>query len=81
MAAHAAAALALNEVLATTRPFFGNEAMEYRTGTQTRIGAFLGIEEYPTPTAPGMFSALLTAPFPFVLTQASPSWPRARRPT
>ncbi|MDQ0072439.1 type IV secretion system protein VirB4 [Variovorax boronicumulans] len=60
----------LNEVLATVRPFFGNEAMEYRTGTQTRIGAFLGIKEYPTPTAPGMFSALLTAPFPFVLTQS-----------
>uniref|UniRef100_C5D061 Type IV secretion/conjugal transfer ATPase, VirB4 family n=1 Tax=Variovorax paradoxus (strain S110) TaxID=543728 RepID=C5D061_VARPS len=60
----------LNEVLATTRPFFGNEAMEYRAGTQTRIGAFLGIKEYPTPTAPGMFSALLTAPFPFVLTQS-----------
>lgn len=60
----------LNEVLATSRPFFGNEAMEYRTGTQTRIGAFLGIKEYPTPTAPGMFGALLTAPFPFVLTQS-----------
>jgi type IV secretion system protein VirB4 len=60
----------LNEVLATTRPFFGNEAMEYRTGTQTRIGAFLGIKEYPTPTAPGMFSSLLTAPFPFVMTQS-----------
>lgn len=60
----------LNEVLATSRPFFGNEAMEYRTGTQTRIGAFLGIKEYPTPTSPGMFSSLLTAPFPFVLTQS-----------
>ncbi len=60
----------LNEVLATSRPFFGNEAMEYRTGTQTRIGAFLGIKEYPTPTAPGMFGSLLTAPFPFVLTQS-----------
>ena len=60
----------LNEVLATSRPFFGNEAMEYRTLTQTRIGAFLGIKEYPTPTAPGMFSGLLTAEFPFVLTQS-----------
>lgn len=60
----------LNEVLATSRPFFGNEAMEYRTGTQTRVGAFLGIKEYPTPTAPGMFASLLTAPFPFVLTQS-----------
>lgn len=60
----------LNEALATSRPFFGNEAMEYRTLTQTRIGAFLGIKEYPTPTAPGMFSGLLTAQFPFVLTQS-----------
>ncbi len=60
----------LDEVLATSRPFFGNEAMEYRTGTQTRVGAFLGIKEYPTPTAPGMFAALLTAPFAFVLTQS-----------
>lgn len=60
----------LNEVLATTRPFFGTEAMEYRTGTHTRVGAFLGIKEYPTPTAPGMFASLLTAPFGFVLTQS-----------
>lgn len=60
----------LNEILATTRPFFGNEAMEYRADTRTRIGAFLGIKEYPTPTAPGMYGALLTAPFPFVLTQS-----------
>jgi type IV secretion system protein VirB4 len=55
---------ALNEVLATTRAFFGSEAMEYRTPTQTRLGAFLGIKEYPTPTAPGMFNPLLTAPSP-----------------
>ncbi len=60
----------LNEVLATSRPFFGNEAMEYRTTAQTRLGAFLGIKEYPTPTVPGMFNALLTADFPFVLTQS-----------
>lgn len=60
----------LNEVLATSRPFFGNEAMEYRSGTQSRIGAFLGIKEYPTPTAPGMFSGLLTADFPFILAQS-----------
>ena len=60
----------IDEVLVTSRPFFGNEAMEYRTGTQTRMGAFLGIKEYPTPTAPGMLGTLLTAPFPFVLTQS-----------
>ena len=57
-------------MLATTRPFFGDEAIEYRMATQTRIGAMLGIKEYPTPTVPGMFNGLLTAPFPFVLTQS-----------
>lgn len=67
----------LNEVLATSRPMFGNEAMEYRTPTQTRLGAFLGIKEYPSETAPGMYNALLTAPFPFVLTQSFTFLPKA----
>jgi len=30
----------------------------------------VGIKEYPTPTPVGMFDALLSAPFPFVLTQS-----------
>ncbi len=67
----------VNEVLATSRPFFGHEAMEYRTTVHTRVGAFLGVKEYPTPTAPGMFNALLTAPFPFVLTQSFTFLPKA----
>jgi type IV secretion system protein VirB4 len=60
----------INEILATTRPFFGVEAIEYRTATHTRFGALLGIKEYPTPTVAGMFNRLLTAGFPFVLTQS-----------
>lgn len=60
----------LNEVLATTRPLFGNEVIEYRLPTQTRLGAILGIKEYPTPTSVGMYNALLSAPFAFVLTQS-----------
>lgn len=60
----------ISEVLATSRPFFGHEAIEYRMATQTRIGAMLGIKEYPTPTVPGMFNSLLTASFPFVMTQS-----------
>lgn len=60
----------LNEVLATTRPIFGTEVVEYRLPTKTRFGAMLGIKEYPTPTLPGMYNALLSAPFPFVLTQS-----------
>ena len=58
------------EVLATSRPLFGTEALEYRTPTETRVGAILGIKEYPTPSTVGMLNALLSAPFPFVLTQS-----------
>lgn len=59
----------LDEVLGTTRPIFGIEAVEYRLPTSTRVGAFMGIKEYSTPTVPGMLNPLLSAPFPFVLTQ------------
>jgi type IV secretion system protein VirB4 len=61
----------INEVLATSRLFFGTEALEYRLPAgETRAGAMLGIKEYPTPTHVGMLDALLSAPFPFVLTQS-----------
>ncbi|HEY6927875.1 MAG TPA: VirB4 family type IV secretion/conjugal transfer ATPase [Steroidobacteraceae bacterium] len=60
----------LNETLATTRLLFGAEAIEYRTPTGTRVGAILGIKEYPSPTLIGMFDRLLSAPFPLVLTQS-----------
>ncbi len=60
----------LNEVLATTRPLFGREVIEYRLPTETRLGAVLGIKEYPTPTIVGLYNALLSAPFEFVLTQS-----------
>ena len=60
----------ISEVLATSRLLFGSETIEYRTPTQTRFGAVLGIKEYPTPTVTGMYDALLSAPFAFVLTQS-----------
>jgi type IV secretion system protein VirB4 len=60
----------VSEVLATSRVLFGSETIEYRTPTQTRFGAVLGIKEYPTPTVVGMYDALLSAPFAFVLTQS-----------
>jgi type IV secretion system protein VirB4 len=60
----------LNEALASTRLFFGTEAIEYRSPTQTRVGAMLGIKEYPTPSVVGMYDPLLSAPFSFVLTQS-----------
>jgi len=60
----------IHEVLATTRVIFGTETIEYRLPTHTRFGAMLGIKEYATPTTVGMFDALLSAPFEFVLTQS-----------
>ena len=60
----------VNEVLSTSRVFFGTELLEYRLPTGSRVGAMLGIKEYPTPTQVGMFDGLLSAPFPFVLTQS-----------
>ncbi|CAA9891710.1 Type IV secretion system protein virB4 [Candidatus Methylobacter favarea] len=60
----------LNEVLATSRLSFGSEAIEYRSATETRVAAILGIKEYPTPSVVGMFNGLLKAPFSFILTQS-----------
>jgi len=58
------------QVLATSRLLFGTEVIEYRLPTHTRFGAMLGIKEYPTPSVVGMYNRLLSAPFPFVLTQS-----------
>ncbi len=60
----------LYRALGTTRLLFGNEAIEYRGATETRLGAMLGIKEYATPSVVGMYDRLLSAPFPFVLTQS-----------
>ena len=60
----------LDAALGTSRLLFGTEALEYRTATETRVAAFLGIKEYPTPTVVGMYDRLLSAPFAFVLTQS-----------
>jgi type IV secretion system protein VirB4 len=60
----------LYDVLATTRLSFGTEAIEYRLPSGTRVGAMLGIKEYPTPSVVGMYDRLLSAPFSFVLTQS-----------
>ena len=73
----AAACAALRTCSPTSRLLFGHEAMEYRTPSETRLGAFLGIKEYPTPTSPGMVNRLLTAPFPFVLTQSFAFLPKS----
>lgn len=60
----------LHKALNTTRIIFGSETIEYRLAAHTRFGAMLGIKEYATPTTVGMYNALLSAPFEFVLTQS-----------
>ncbi|MDE2451520.1 MAG: VirB4 family type IV secretion/conjugal transfer ATPase [Gammaproteobacteria bacterium] len=60
----------LGAALATTRLYFGREVVEYRLATETRVGAMLGIKEYPTPSVTGMLDRLLSVPFAFVLTQS-----------
>jgi type IV secretion system protein VirB4 len=60
----------LAQGLATSRLFFGVEAIEYRTATATRVSAMLGIKEYATPTTVGVSNRLLSAPIAFVLTQS-----------
>jgi type IV secretion system protein VirB4 len=60
----------VNRMLASARLLFGAETIEYRLPTTTRVGAVLGIKEYPTPTTVGMYNRLLSAPLCFVLTQS-----------
>jgi type IV secretion system protein VirB4 len=60
----------LNRALATSRLLFGTETIEYRLPSGTRVGGMLGIKEYPTPSAVGMYNRLLSAPFAFVATQS-----------
>ncbi len=58
------------QLVGTDRLLFGWETVEYRLPTATRMGAFLGLKEYPNPTQVGMLDSLLTAPFPLVMTQS-----------
>ena len=60
----------VSAALATTRLCFGRETVEYRLPAASRVGAMLGIKEYPTPSIAGMLDRLLSAPFAFVLTQS-----------
>ncbi|MDP9064734.1 MAG: VirB4 family type IV secretion/conjugal transfer ATPase, partial [Pseudomonadota bacterium] len=60
----------VDQTLATARLLFGTETLEYRSPATTRVGAVLGIKEYPTPTTVGMYDRLLSAPLCFVLTQS-----------
>nr|WP_221230718.1 VirB4 family type IV secretion/conjugal transfer ATPase [Brevundimonas variabilis] len=54
----------------TVRVIFGRESLEIRDVDHTRFAGVLAIKEYPTTTRPGLWNALLSAPFGFVMTQS-----------
>ena len=57
--------------LCSSRVSFGNEQLEIRAPSHTRVGAMLAVNEYLCErTEPGHLNVLLTLPFPFVLTQS-----------
>jgi type IV secretion system protein VirB4 len=60
----------LQHCLARNRVFFGADSFEVRGITDTKLGAVLGINEYPEGTEPGLINALLSAPFELIITQS-----------
>jgi type IV secretion system protein VirB4 len=60
----------LGSALYTSRLIFGREALEIRDAADARFAGMLGIKEYPATTRPGLWDALLSAPFPFVASQS-----------
>lgn len=61
----------INKILATSRPFFGKGGLlAFKCPTRTQYGGIVAIQEYPTPTYPGILNDLLSMPFEFVLSQS-----------
>ena len=60
----------LNEILGISRPVFGVESIEYRSPDRHAIGRDARHQGIPDAHGHGMFHALLSAPFPLVLTQS-----------
>lgn len=61
----------INEVLATSRPFFGKGGlMSLKGPTQTQYAGIVTIQEYPSITCPGILNDLLGMSFEFVLSQS-----------
>lgn len=59
----------LGGAIYTDRVICGREAIEIRGAGRSTFAAGFGLREYPATTWPGMFDAVLTAPYCCVLTQ------------
>jgi len=60
----------LGSAVHTVRVIFGRESLELRDVDAGRYAGVLAIKEYPASTRPGLWNALLSAPFGFVMTQS-----------
>src|SRR5690606_33040506 len=60
----------LGEALYTDRIIFGRETLELRGAADSGYAAVLAIKEYPASTSPGLWNALLSAPFAFVVSHS-----------
>jgi len=59
-----------SKILPTHRIYFGPRAMEFRGPTQRKYAACMGIKEYASATAAGMFDSFLQLPFEMILSQS-----------
>ena len=60
----------LGSALYTVRAIFARESLELRDVGDARYAGVLAVKEYPASTRPGLWDALLSAPFPFVISQS-----------
>jgi len=60
----------LGGALYANRAIFGRETLELRDVASARYAGVLAIKEYPATTRPGLWNALLSARFSFVVTQS-----------
>lgn len=60
----------LGAALYDRRLIFGREALEIRGAAKVGFGGMFGLKEYPATTRPGLWNALLAAPFAFVVSQS-----------
>lgn len=60
----------LGSALYDTRVIFGGERLEIRGAGEACFAGMFGVKEYPASTRPGLWDGLLSARFPFVMTQS-----------
>lgn len=60
----------LGASIQTARLIFGRESLEIRDAAEARYAGMFGVKEYPAQTRPGLWNGLLSARFPFVVSQS-----------